>query len=224
MTPRITHLAFDEWVAHVFDHDVGKPEWYFDVDSDVWDAPPAMTIEYMTRLFEHPIPRLGRYTDEQLAQGFWYLVPSPGSEHMLVLLDETVPFEARARCLRSMRTLFAEVFAVRCPPYLAHLDEPGAGALNIACYMWWEIMPFGPQLSGTSRKRFDTQVVTLMRDILAIDAIPPQESALHGLDHWITRRYQRTIRTIIDRFIDRNPSMRSELLAYARRARDGGVQ
>ena len=96
MERALKDITFDEWVAHVFDHDAHQGlQWYFDIDSDYWDGPPDVTITYITKLFENPSPYLQPYANEQLNQGFWYLVSNSGSDHMFALLDETVPIVAR---------------------------------------------------------------------------------------------------------------------------------
>ena len=74
MENALTNLSFDDWVAHVFDHEVGGPQWYFDTDAEYWQGPPAVTVAYLTQLFEDLMPYVGSYSDQQLNQGFWYLV------------------------------------------------------------------------------------------------------------------------------------------------------
>jgi hypothetical protein len=59
---------------------------------------------------------------------------------MLALMDESVPWLARQRCIDSTRQLYEQCFAKHCSPYQSHLDEPGARPLNLVCYMWWEII------------------------------------------------------------------------------------
>jgi len=61
-----------------------------------------------------------------------------------------------------------------------------------------------------------------MADILTIDRVACQESALHGLGHW-QRRWPTEVARIIDEFLARNANARAELLAYARSARGGCV-
>src|SRR5262245_43543814 len=98
-------LPFDQWVAHVFDHPVREPAWYFDLDAPVWAAAPALTLAHMTRLFDDPVVPLAAYDDAQLNQGFWYLVSNAGSNHMFALTDQSAPLPARVRCVASFLPL-----------------------------------------------------------------------------------------------------------------------
>lgn len=107
-----------------------RAAWYFDIDCDYWGGPPEVTVAYITRLFENPIPDLQKFASEQLNQGFWYLVPNTGSDHIFALVDEQVPIGGHKRCVRSFYTLFEQLFAKICFSHLSHLDEPGVNPLN----------------------------------------------------------------------------------------------
>jgi hypothetical protein len=50
MELHLDSLPFDEWVRHVFDHEVREPQWYFDLDAPFWAAPAALTLAHVTRL------------------------------------------------------------------------------------------------------------------------------------------------------------------------------
>jgi hypothetical protein len=69
MEGQLDYLLFEEWVAHVFDHDVHEPQWYFEPDAPVWAAPAALTLAHVTRLFNAPVRYLARYDGRQLNQG-----------------------------------------------------------------------------------------------------------------------------------------------------------
>jgi hypothetical protein len=134
-----------------------------------------------------------------------------------------VPVDARVRCLRSFVTVFRDVLAPRCTPHLSHLDEPGAAALNAACYMWWDILPFAARPDEASGHVLGAAALDAMAEMLALDAIACQESALHGLGHW-RHRWPAEVTRIVDAFLRRNPTARPELVAYAKAARAGCVQ
>lgn len=224
MEHALKDISFEEWVAHVFDHEVRvqQAEWYFDSDCDYWDGPPEVTIAYITRLFEDPIPYLQQYSDEQLNQGFWYLVPNTGSNHMFALVNRSVSIEARKRCVRSFFSLFEQLFAKICSPHLSHLDEPGVNPLNSACYMWWDIIPIHGWPDNPTRQALDQEFLTAMARIINLDSVACQESALHGLGHW-EMYYPNPVHKIINSFIANHPDSRSDLLTYAKRARVGHV-
>src|SRR5262252_4013464 len=110
MEGRLESLPFEHWVAHVFDHEVRDPQWYFDLDAPIWAAPAQLTLNYVTRLFSDPASYLGQFDDRQLNQGFWYLVSNSGSDHMFALTDTSAPPETRIRCVESFTLLFERLF------------------------------------------------------------------------------------------------------------------
>ena len=223
MGQRLTFLSFEEWLKLIFDHPVGGPQWYFDVEAPFWDAPAEITVDYITKFFASPIPFLKDYTDEQLNQGFWYLVSNGCSDMMFALSEPSVPLEQRLRCLRSFGSVFEQLFAVRCSPHLSHSNEPGACPLNSACYMWWDLLPLSGQPSVSLQKPIDSAALEVMANTLALDSIACQESALHGLGHWQSA-YPAEVAKIIDHFLKENPQLRAELIRYAQSARCGCVQ
>ncbi len=139
----LTDLSYDAWLEHVFGHEVRyqQPAWFFDADADWWAPAPGDAVAYLTRLFEDPEPALRYFADSQIAQGLTYLVNTSATGDDGWLADTSVPPERRLRCVQAVHTLFAKLFAPRCTPHLSHLDEPGAGPLNVVCYMWWDVYP-----------------------------------------------------------------------------------
>lgn len=219
---RITSLPWNEWVLLVFDHAGEGPEWYWEADAPWWDGPAAVTLEYLTRLFSEPLAVLSEFSDAQLNRGFWYLLGSSGDNYPQVLADETLPVDARIRCLDAMPRVFRDIFAARCTPHLSHLDEPGAGVLNSACYMWWDIITFFAAPERPERRPVDMAALEAMRRTLEIGHVACQENALHGLGHW-ARQYPAEVQSIIDGFLRTQADARPELLTYARSARVGCV-
>jgi hypothetical protein len=225
MTGKPLHdLTFEAWLMFVFDHpvDESRLEWYWDLDADWWGGPPAVTVEYLTRAFEDPESAFKPYTDSQLKQGLWYLASSACSDHMLALMDAAVSWPARERCLLSFQSLYRDCFARRCTPHLSHLDEPGAGALNAVCYMWWDILPVAGQPADPARENLDRTILRVMEAGLQLDSIACQESALHGLGHWHLY-YSQPVDAIIQGFLRRNRALPENLQQYALSALSGCV-
>lgn len=217
----LAHLPFDQWLVHVFDHDVRTPQWYFDLDAPYWNGAPHVTAAYLTTLFENPVPTLEVYSDAQLNQGFWYLLSSSASDHMFALLDERVALDARLRCIGLFVNVFEQIFDPRCSPHLSHIDEPGA-VLNGACYMWWDIIPIYGRPDVPSRREVDEACLRVMEQVVAFESIACRESALHGLGHWHLY-YPRDVERIVDAFLAADQDMRPELTRYAHAARRGHV-
>jgi hypothetical protein len=222
MDAPILDLPFEAWVAHVFDHDVRQPQWYFDDDAPFWAAPAPRTLAHLTRLFEDPLPWLAPYSDAQLDQGFWYVVSNTGSNHMFALTDVTAPLDARLRAVRSFTPLFTRLFAPRCSGGLGHRSRGIDHTLDSSCYMWWDIIPFSGAPDDLERRSLDEAALTVMREILALPSEACRESALHGLGHW-QRAYPAQVLTIIDGALRDAADWSPELIQYARSARTGCI-
>jgi hypothetical protein len=220
----LTGLSFEDWLAFVFDHPVnpGLPEWYWDMEAAWWDGRPVLTVSYLSRLFENAGLLLANYSDAQVNQGLWYLCSNSCSDHMLAILDASVSEAERLRCVSSFKNLYEGCFLPRCTPHLSHLDEPGAGALNPICYMWWDIIPIYGKPSEPGRAGLDQQVLSVLAYALQLDSVACQESALHGLGHW-AMYYRDPVQRIIDRFLQSRPGLPETLRTYALSARSGHV-
>jgi hypothetical protein len=217
------HPSFETWIAHCFDHPVSTHAWYLSPHAPEWDAPPELTLAYMTRLFNSPIESAGKFSDEQLNQGFWYLASNNCSDHMYLLIDASLPEEARLSCLGAMQQLFDQLFLRRCTnlPSQGH-DLAALSALNSICYMWWDVLPVHGEPNDPRREKFDAAVLSLLRGILGLGSFACQESALHGLGHW-SYYYRAQVRQIIEHYLADAPED-AVLGDYARLAADGKVQ
>jgi hypothetical protein len=226
MNSHLHSLPFDEWIVHVFDHEVRQPEWYFDLDAPVWSAPSPLTLQYLTRLFNDPLTYVASYTDEEVNQGLWYLVSNAASNHMFALTDESVAPRSRVECVRSFLPLFEKLFAPRCSEHLSHKftsrSQTEANPLNESCYMWWDFISFIGFPDPPTEKLNDT-ALSVMEEICCLESTACRESALHGLGHWQPYCSVR-VGEIIDRILSNSSSWTAELTTYAGKARAGCVQ
>jgi hypothetical protein len=215
-----TNVPFEKWVRHIFDHAVTDPAWYWDVDADSVELDPNRLVSYTTQLFSRSTETLSPFTDAQVDQGLWLFVGATAELH--VLLDTTLPLDDRVCCIDSIATLFKDCFAQRCTAHLSHIDEPGAGPMNSICYMWWDIFPFTGHPEDASQKQIDDACLAVMQKTLEIHSMACQESALHGLGHWVPS-YGDRCRKIIASFVQKHPELRSELRDYAMKASRANV-
>jgi hypothetical protein len=217
-------FSFDEWIIFVFNHPVddSRLEWYWDIEADWWAGPAALTVEYLTEAFENSKRVFEPYSDSQLNQGLWYLASNACSGHMLALMDASVPWPARQRCVHSFQPLYEDCFAKRCTPHLSHLGEPGAGQLNLVCYMWWDILPVAGSPDDPACKEVNQALLQVMDSALKLDSIACQESALHGLGHWHIR-FPEQVESIIQNFLQRSNALPENLRKYALNALSGCV-
>ena len=140
--------TIQDWIAWVFDHDVISPEWFF--GDDVPDMRSVysdqLLLEYIVRLFRNASEALHAFTEEQSAQGLWFLA-SQHSGISEVLADKDVSTAARLDCISAMGDLFETYFASRCQDTISHLatmtgkvERPIPYSANLTCYMWWDLL------------------------------------------------------------------------------------
>lgn len=226
--PDADHPSYETWVGLVFDHDPAeRPEWLF---GDGFPDPPAeILMTYVTRLFMSPVSSLSHFSDAQIAMGLKYLVYLPVTDAAWCY-DRTISKLTRVAFVKSIQTLFAELFAPRVNSALAACDEPGSNRpLNSLCYMWWDEFPPLALKDDPMHDPLQMLAIEVMGRTLVLESIACQEAALHGLGHWCSQyrrepELRRRIESIIDGFIARNRRrVRPELLAYALAARRGMV-
>jgi hypothetical protein len=229
MRKQLKNFTFEGWLTYVFDHPVddSKEAWYWDMDRDWWDADaePADTLQFLTQAFENVAAVFEPYSDAQLNQGLWFIASNACSDHMFTLMDASVPWPTRQRCIYSIHGLFEQCFAQRCSPHLSHLDETGANPLNLVCYMWWDIIPISGRPDDPTWKEFDQAILEVMESTLQLDSIACRESALHGLGHW-QHQYPERVGEIIDKFSmsPHGTQLPEKLRAYMIKAYTGYVQ
>jgi hypothetical protein len=224
MGKQLTDLTFEQWLDHVFDHPVEpqKLEWYWDSQRDWWEEDSPETVQFMTQTFENAAVVLEPYSDAQLNQGLWFLASNACSNHMFALMNESIPWPARERCVASFHQLYEQCFARRCSPHLSHIDEPGANPLNSACYMWWDIIPLFPRTDDPAHRELNEAILQVMESTLQLDSIACRESALHGLGHW-QHAFPERVGEIIDKFSMSHPRLPDKLEAYMKAAYTGYV-
>jgi hypothetical protein len=71
MARELVEPTYDEWLRWVFDHPARDRYWYHNDEADWWDAPaePARATDYLTRLFDAPVPAVSPYSDAQISRG-----------------------------------------------------------------------------------------------------------------------------------------------------------
>jgi hypothetical protein len=183
---------------------------------------------------------VARFPDDQLDQGFWFLMGDTPPDFMGSLVEGEIPLETRLRALRSFVPLFEQVMAVRCSSHLGHLAECGESPLNGACYMWWDIQrwKWGRDTTQTDAKDpgyklddedpdrtlFDHEIVVTMSRILSIPHDVCRESALHGIGHLddlilANPQLCRRAAQIVDDGLAGTSGLRPELIEYAKQAK-----
>jgi hypothetical protein len=223
---------FEEWIRFVFDHPAASAlepaarDWYWDADDEIerWTDQPTLTVQWMTRLFEHP-ESLAPFSRDQVAQGICLLVgeSSPGT-FAGELLNADIELDLRLGCVRAIPSFFANYMALKCvKPTLVR--SAGTDALEWACFMWWDIWPtWNYRMAQPSTDIIAAALLDAMAAIGALPSTACAESALHGLGHWYSRRsnYSGRALEIIDGLLLHADGWSPELVEYAKAARRGG--
>jgi hypothetical protein len=182
---------------------------------------PLIANGHALRMFTHAREDLGYFSDEEIGGGLWPLI----GDDEIYLTWPDISVEQRESCLFAMTDLFRDLFAVRCKPILSHraTSDDHPGALNTACYMWWEFTTHIAWPGDPARERMFEAMWRVMEETLDIPHVAVQESALHGLGHATHVDHPR-VEAIIDRWTARHHDLDEGLAAYARAARSGCIQ
>jgi hypothetical protein len=215
MNPR-----YEDWLRHIFDHEVKEPQWYFGEDAPAFEASDEEITELLGQTFLHAGKDLKEYTDEQVDQGIWYLASSSGSNFMFALKSSEVPLAKRVVAIGNIFYLYSDCFAKRCTESLGHLSEKGS-PLNSSCYMFWDISPLTFMKDASEIQEIQNTILDVLQNILTIKHRACRESALHGLSELKFACFEK-VRKIIDEFL-KDAKLDDKLLAYATNARDGNV-
>ncbi|WP_155368388.1 hypothetical protein [Catellatospora vulcania] len=195
--------GFDAWLAYLFEppRDEQPVVW---LDRYAHQDTPVAQAERIRQLFGDAGASLRPYSDDRVAHGLREVVDGLG-----VLCSRRVPMVLRTRGLRSIVTLFAEVFAARIEvEHSRRIPE-----LQTVCFMFFEVAPVDLG---------DDTVLDVLEDTLALASVPCQRAALHGLGH-AHLHAPRPVQAIVDRWLSRHRDAPQELRDYAAAARVGDV-
>lgn len=188
-------FSFEQWSAFVFDHEVTEPEWYREID---WMYTPTNFLSHCTRLFSEAGSLLDRYSREQLFQGFWLLLGEVDDW----LWDSEVGSKSREDCIRSMVSVFKQLFVI--------------DRLRFTCHMWWDCLRyFGDDPDPITLEA----IFQACCEILAMPNPEVWDSALHGLGHLDHPGR----RDAIEKFLVLHPELNDEMKRYAALCIEGTV-
>lgn len=189
----------------VFGHPVpedpnSNDNWYWDVDL-TFDA--REQVAHLTDIFRHAADLRSRYSPGQLEQGFWYLISGADGALDDLLWNTAVHWKARAELIDATVALYRDLFAV----------DP----LDSSSFMFWDGIAYDyfsgirkPETNAEDRRVQDAMFDALLQ-ILALDSLPCQRAALHGLGHLRHRKTQKAVEDFLARF----PNLSEKDRAYA---------
>lgn len=210
--PTVSAGLYEAWLRYVFDRPTTTPSWRWNSDLEDYEATPEEFVGLVGHTFMRSGTDLISFSNTQLSEGLWYIF-DPSFAHIgRVLQEETSPLDMRLWAAAQIKHLYRDCFARRCSRTLSHLDEPGGDALNLVCYMLWDVSPL---------ISWHDVIRDVLRDALYIPHDACIESALHGLGH--CTRDRETIQTIIAQFLLLTPDLSQKLRRYANAAAGGCV-
>lgn len=210
-------MGFEEWLEYVFGlTDRERRALNERGEFDLFPAQEAThrkaLLEYLARLFESPVPQLDRFSDDQLACGFWYML-NTGSDYQFAAIHGAENEPELIRVVRAIPNLCREVFARRCTQSLCHLNE--GSKLDGSVYLMWE-WGFCAACRFDHPTVFNRESIAALKSILAIEQSICQESALIGLG-WSPCHEEDECAGIIKEWLASNPHARPELRTFAMR-------
>lgn len=214
--------TFEQWVDAVFNHPVGKPEWYWSENFDsLWQrlgTSEPLTVNFLRQLFEKS-GELKKYSLPQVGQGIWFLVgESSPAKPAHTLLNPSVPLSDRVSCVRGITKFFRDYVAPSAPGAFDIEADP----FHIACYMWWDIFPtWGGSQAG--EPELHQACLNVMQEIVQLPCELCRLSALHGANHW-RLNYENEVVSVIDAFLADTKDITPRIREYAFAAREGLCQ
>ncbi|MCW5768956.1 MAG: hypothetical protein KIT19_09750 [Phycisphaeraceae bacterium] len=242
MTDELTP-TFDEWVTYCFTQ--GQDD-FSGTSPDGDEAAnartekflgmsPLLLTTYLTQLFESPSFVAKRYTDKQIAQATWFIF-GHGSCYIGDMRRGDIPPELQVRCVRSITTLYTDMFDRVCGRHGTDPDSDLRDSVEVdgAVYMMWDMDNLegmvmfpekGPHL-------VEPGIEVLEHVLLRCRTSACRVSALHGIGHIYgihsysgdgDKAIAARLRAIVDAFMDRD-DLPEWLREYAAHAREGAVQ
>ena len=216
MTPpeEVLEISYENWIVYVFE---GDPD-----DKPMIVLSNKALAEYLAMLFESPQILLNRYPKNQIANGLGY-IGSISSEWFWDARSVDVPIDLQVRWILAIFPLYRELFAPLCNDTLDY--DPSTDLLESTLFLFWD----RDCLEGAAMfpeeqhsEHLVDPIFEVLTDILTLDHLLCQQSALHGLGHLYHWNEER-VPTIIDRYIETHTDIPEKLMQYAREAREGDV-
>ncbi len=194
------NLAFEDWVEFVFDSKWSSSKYEDYVELADLDGDIEVFVKNCIKLFENPAFLLEKYEPEQLEGGFFGFILNPKVSLDFWIWDKNSAPDLRRQFLFSSVNVFKQVFTKK--------------PLEHSCFMWWDCLRNFDE--DKDLKTADWMCEALSQ-ILEINSVDCQLSALHGLGH-IEHRDKKKL---IEKFLQQNPKFDDK--EYALMAIEGNV-
>jgi hypothetical protein len=189
-------FSFDEWIDLVFDHEPAQSisqAWYWDNDLYFYGSKEHF-VENCIKLFKNPEFLLERFTAEQLDEGFFGFILGPVNGMESWLCDKAESPELRREFIMSSVSVFEKLFT--------------KNPLESSCFMWWDSLR---NFQDDKDPKTAEWMFEALSQILKIDSLDCQKSALHGLGHLEPEGKKK----LIEDFLANNPNFPEKEYALA---------
>jgi hypothetical protein len=233
--------SFEEWVDECFRHKRPESGTYYsgfvptanveyDHDELAGEIYAPLLAAYMTRLFDAPGFIANRFTDDEIAAGTHFLF---GAEAgcLRELRGGGVSPGVFLRCLRSVGTLYTDLFDRVCGTRGQRPDEEFKARIDSAVYMIWDTdsLDYAVTIDWPDGPCTEAGFTILEAALMRCRTSACRQSALHGIGHLMMQRpcegdvtIRDRLRGLVDRFLhEKQPP--EWLAEYAREARAGRV-
>lgn len=227
--------GFQEWAEYCFT--LGHADFHATGDKAAGERHGRFTrleartaVEYLTRLFEAPEWIAEKYSDQQIADGIWFIF-GVGSMHLASAWSPDVLPDDAVRCWRSISNLYLRLFDRVCGRRGAEPDADLDLPVDSAVYMIWDMghLELSAMFPEDAPHLFEPVIEILETALFRCRTAACRESALHGLggaasihendDH---PEVVARLVGIIDSFLERT-DVPAWLRAYAEEARTGNI-
>lgn len=232
---------FDDWIEYCFTRgcadfrDEGSGTHYYSLQTYFLEEgreqhiPVTTAADFLCRFFRDPAVAADRFTDEQLADGLWFIF-GVASHYFPYVRRDPVPADLQTKLLTALTPLYE----VLLDPVCCRRGKADTSTncveeeyLDNAVWMIWDMIGFDAE--GVNAGLFPAEAphqagiaLDVLEGILSkCRTSTCHMSALHALGHLHARHSQRVV-PMIDRHLDR-PGVAGWVRDYALKARSGDV-
>ena len=213
-------IQFSDWCDSVF-RPLKLPDWWHSEDPQ-FPEEGLQALTYLTRLFRESGTFPSRYSIARIARGLWFLCNSSCSDYTLSLVNDVLPLGRRLTGLRSILSLYSDLFA-RCGHALAVHDDDTRISLNNVCFMFWDMSHLSASTVARTGRESVEACLEVLSATLQLDNRVCKEAALHGLGHW-WHECPQEVESIVESFLKNANECPREVIEYAECAKRGCVE
>ncbi len=228
---------YQSQLNYIFNRPITDPAWYWldDTIENVFEGSPMEAFIFIETLMKGAKTDLKPYSNDQIGLGLAYIFNNAISNLAHDFKIAPVPFERKLEAVRSLFSLFQDVFNPLCVADTSAFSSEKLSLLNNICYMFWDIcslsvwLEFMNENGETQAKNRNDEansyyktIAEVMQRCLSLSNPACVESGLHGLGH-LASKHPEIVVPIIDDFLKKGKNRNKKLKEYAVSARTGMI-